>query len=412
MMTKRFFLDDIEEVAHILKEGGLVAIPTETVYGLSANGLSEQAVLDLYEVKGRPSQKPMSLMVSSEQEISNYCEDVPQAAFLLARHFWPGPLTLILKAKDNVPAIVRAGKQTVGLRCPDHPVTQALLQEADFPLAAPSANPSGASSPTDADMVLSYFNGRIAGVLDGGVSNLGLESTIIDLSAMPYQFLRIGALSEEMISCVLARGLKIIGITGASGSGKSTALDILKEYGALTLNCDAIYHDLLKKDMRLIAAISRRFPMAMVDGVLDRKRLGEYVFQNTSALRDLNQITHQYVIREIDRRISEFALHGGEVVAIDAVALIESRISIRCDTVIGVLAPEKQRISRIIMRDHISEEYAKKRISAQKSDAFFRQHCDHILENDADDTAFQTACHTLFRTILQKEIEAAAAYSE
>ena len=134
---------DTRKAAQVLLADGLVAVPTETVYGLAGNGLSEAAVAEIYRSKGRPEQKPLSLMVFGTEEISEYCEEVPRAAYTLTKRFWPGPLTLILTSKDIVPDIVRAGGGTVGLRCPNHPLTLELLKQCGLPLAAPSANPSG-----------------------------------------------------------------------------------------------------------------------------------------------------------------------------------------------------------------------------------------------------------------------------
>ena len=155
------------------------------MYGLAGNGLDVEAVERIYEVKGRPEVKPLSLMVPGPEAMELYCEDVPPQARALAERFWPGPLTIILTSKPLVPEIVRAGGATVGLRCPDHPDTLELLRRCGVPLAAPSANPSGAPSPKTAGEVLSYFDGLIEAVIDGGECGLGRESTIIDLSSRP-----------------------------------------------------------------------------------------------------------------------------------------------------------------------------------------------------------------------------------
>ena len=180
--------EDLEQAAALLRNGGLVGVPTETVYGLAGNGLDEAAVRRIYEVKGRPEVKPLALMVSGAEEMERYCEDVPQAAKALAERFWPGPLSIVLKARtDVVPEIVRAGGETVSLRCPDHAMTLQALKLAGIPFAAPSANPSGSPSPKTADEVLSYFNGQIDAVIDGGPCGLGRESTILDMSRVPYR---------------------------------------------------------------------------------------------------------------------------------------------------------------------------------------------------------------------------------
>ena len=145
---------DITPAAELLREGGLVAVPTETVYGLAGNGLDASVIERIYEVKGRPAVKPISLMVANSDAIADLCEAVPQAARDLTERFWPGPLTLVLKAKARIPEILRAGGETVGLRCPRQQQTLQLLQELSFPLAVPSANPSGLPSPKTAGEVL------------------------------------------------------------------------------------------------------------------------------------------------------------------------------------------------------------------------------------------------------------------
>ena len=139
-MKTRLLTNELDEAAAILRQGGLVAVPTETVYGLAGNGLDEAAVEKIYEVKGRPAVKPLSLMVPGAEAMDHYCREIPEAARLLAERFWPGPLTIVLKARPEIPAIVLAGGDTVGLRCPDHPLTLSLLQKAGIPFAAPSAS--------------------------------------------------------------------------------------------------------------------------------------------------------------------------------------------------------------------------------------------------------------------------------
>ena len=165
--------EDMTAAARIIRDGGLVAVPTETVYGLAGCGLNEDAVLQIYEVKGRPAVKPLSLMVPDAEALERYGVDVPEQAKLLASRFWPGPLTVVVKARGEIPPIVLAGGKTVGLRCPDHPLTLRLLRECALPLAAPSANPSGEESPKTAQQVLDYFDVIIDCVFDGGPCGLG-----------------------------------------------------------------------------------------------------------------------------------------------------------------------------------------------------------------------------------------------
>jgi len=193
----------------------------------------------------------------------------------------------------------------------------------------------------------------------------------------------------------------IIGITGGTGSGKTSALRVLRSLGALTLDCDAVYHELLSGSKELIAELDARFPGVAQDGVIDRKMLGGIVFADPSALLDLNAITHKYISAEIDGRIADWEAQGGRVTAVDAIALIESRRSEKCDVVVGVIAPVETRIGRVMRRDGISREQAEMRVSAQKPDSFYREHCDHILEsNNSNIKKFNAKCRELFTKLL------------
>ena len=172
--------EKISAAAKILREGGLVGIPTETVYGLAANGLDPVAVKRIFEAKGRPQDNPLILHIPGQQWLPRYCKDVPPLAYVLARKFWPGPLTMILKRKPEVPDVTTAGLDTVAVRCPNHLVTLAIIREAGVPIAAPSANASGRPSCTSAQDVLEDMDGKIEGVVDGGPCTVGVESTIMD----------------------------------------------------------------------------------------------------------------------------------------------------------------------------------------------------------------------------------------
>lgn len=399
-METKIFKDDLAPAAELIKAGKLVAVPTETVYGLAGNGLDPEAVEKIYEVKGRPSVKPLSLMVPGPEAMDVYCEDVPQAARALAEKFWPGPLTIIMKAKKYIPSIVLAGGATVGLRCPEHKMTLELLRLAKVPFAAPSANPSGSESPKTAQKVYEYFNGQIDGIIDGGPCGLGFESTIIDMSRTPYKILRQGALPAEDIEKALMEDMQVIGITGGSGSGKTTALKALESLGALVLDCDNIYHRLLETNPELLEEIDAAFPGVVREGVLRRKALGAMVFNDPKALEKLNSISHRYVDMEIERRLRDFAMEGGRIAAIDAIELFAGGQAKRCTYTVAVLADREKRIERIMARDGISREYAQLRIEAQHPDSYFEQFCDHILRNDGDVEEFQKDCMKLFKEIL------------
>ena len=400
LKTERLGDDGIARAAEILAAGGLVAVPTETVYGLAANGLNAEAVQKIYDVKDRPEVKALSLMVADAAAMERYCVDVPRAAKILAEKFWPGPLTIILKSRDTVPEIVRAGGKTVGLRCPDHAMTLSLLRCADIPLAAPSANPSGAPSPKCAEDVLAYFDGKIEAVLNGGRCGLGVESTIIDLSAPPYRILRQGALREEAVYAALAESIDVIGITGGSGCGKSTATRILRGMGALVLDCDEIYHDLTHSSEALREALIARFGDVYEGTTLNRKKLGAIVFDDPAALADLNAITHGYVGAELTRLLAEHAAAGGTLAVIDAIGLLDIPHAQKTLCNIAVTAPEQSRIERLIAREGITPAYARARIGAQHSDDYFASHCDYVLHNGGTLDEFETKCRNLFTEVL------------
>ena len=184
----------------------------------------------------------------------------------------------------------------------------------------------------------------------------------------------------------------ILGITGGTGCGKTSLLNLLKDRGGLVLDCDAIYHDLLQTDESLLAAIESRFPGTVENGILQRKKLGSLVFSDPQALLDLNTITHGAVKQEVLRRLEE----RPALAAIDAIALFEGGLAELCDVTVAVTAPREDRIARLMRRDGISREYATARIDAQHTDSWFREHCDHVLENTGEFDAFATKCLAFF----------------
>ena len=193
----------LREAASILAAGGLVAFPTETVYGLGADGLNPEAVARIYAAKGRPATNPVILHVDSIASARALVSQWPDTAQLLTERFWPGPLTLILPASEQVPAIVRAGGPTVALRCPAHRVAQALIKAVGRPLAAPSANRSQHLSPTLAEHVASSLGEAVDLILDGGPTEAGLESTILDLSVARPRILRPGPVAPAELAALL-----------------------------------------------------------------------------------------------------------------------------------------------------------------------------------------------------------------
>ena len=189
--------------ANIIMQDGLVAIPTETVYGPGANGLSETAVAKIFEAKGRPQDNPLILHIAGPEQIELFCHHIPRAAYDLAEKFWPGPLTMVLPAKSVVPKRTTGGLSTVAVRCPDSDVTREIIRLAGVPLAAPSANISGKPSTTTAQHVLHDHNGRIEAIVDGGSCRVGVESTIVDLTEERPRLLRPGGVTPEQLLEVL-----------------------------------------------------------------------------------------------------------------------------------------------------------------------------------------------------------------
>lgn len=524
----------VRDAAAILRCGGLLGIPTETVYGLGADALNEDAVRNIFLAKGRPQDNPLIIHVPDASWLERYCRDVPPAAYRLAERFWPGPLTMILPRRDIVPLRTTGGLETVGVRCPDHPVTLAIIEAAGVPIAAPSGNTSGRPSPTTAAHMIEDMDGKIDGIVDGGPCTVGVESTIIDLTVTPPRLLRPGGLPLESLRQVLgevavdkavtgllaagerprAPGMKyrhyaphapvtvvtgapersarrirgllsdtagvicfdeyaplfpghiihnlgpaadksaqarhvfdalrtfdgtdvteifaqcpddgglglavanrlkkaagfhlidadrplIVGLTGGTGAGKTSALAALEDLGGTVLDCDAVYHEMLRADPALRGAIQAAFgPVFCPDGSLDRQKLGTLVFSDHAALDRLNAIVYEYLPPELLRRAQGHALVG-----LDAINLMESGLGKLCACTVAVLAPAEDRVRRIMARDGISEDYARLRISAQQPDAFYRERCSHILENNcATPAQFRDQARIFFRSML-REIE-------
>jgi len=534
-METLYLLSEAPETARtaadIIKSGGLVALPTETVYGLGANGLDPAAVKKIFEAKGRPQDNPLILHISGPEQIEDLCHSIPAAAYALAEAFWPGPLTMVLPAKDVVPLSTRAGLPSVAVRCPDCEITREIIRLSGVPIAAPSANISGKPSTTTAEHVRHDHDGRIDCIVDGGPCRVGVESTIVDLTEDEPRLLRPGGIGPEQLHTVLgdflidkavtesvdkdtvvkAPGMKyrhyapdcqvlivdgdlpaavsyvrkhwvpgnrvlcfdeeqetfapfaplaygrehdhdtlmahlfaalrelddpaigtvfarcprgsgkalavqnrlakaagfqhihpreksfVIGITGGTGCGKTTALNAIEALGGYIIDCDEVYHWLLKYDSCLsesilLGPIEARFPGTVENGQLNRKKLGSIVFNDPDALLDLNRITHSAVKREVLRQLPPYP----SLVAIDAIGLFEGGLAELCDVTVAVTAPEKDRIARLMAREGIPEEYAASRIAAQKSSTYFAKVCDYTLENDTTMEQFRAKCLAFF----------------
>ena len=204
-LTNKTDYTKLKEPAKMIKEGGIVIFPTETVYGIGTNGLNEKAVKQLYEVKQRPLNKPISLLVNSIEMIEQVAKDITDIEYELIKEFFPGPLTIILKKKDIVPNILTANQDTVGIRMPANKIVIKLIEYAGIPIATPSANISGRPSGTNIKDIMEDFDGKVDYFVDGGPSKIGLASTIVKVEKGIPKILRKGAISEEQITQILMK---------------------------------------------------------------------------------------------------------------------------------------------------------------------------------------------------------------
>ncbi|MGC9941312.1 MAG: L-threonylcarbamoyladenylate synthase [Verrucomicrobiota bacterium] len=217
--TPQLFSAAVKSAAARLSAGEVVALPTETVYGLAANALAETAVARIFQIKGRPAHNPLIVHVASHEMARSCVKNFPALAEKLAKAFWPGPLTLVLPCAAHIPRNVTAGGDTIGIRWPSHPFIQAVVRECGFPLAAPSANLSNRISPTNAEHVRAQLTGRISLIVDGGQSQVGIESTVLDLSVSPPRILRPGMIHAESLAAIGVEIQSSSEIPGASVNG-------------------------------------------------------------------------------------------------------------------------------------------------------------------------------------------------
>lgn len=221
--TAQLFEAAVQKAAELLRAGEVVAVPTETVYGLAANAFDAGAVAKIFEIKGRPSHNPIIVHVASSEMARQCVTQWPQLAEKLARAFWPGPLTLVLDRSEKIPPIVTAGGPTVGVRWSSHPFMQAVIRQCGFPLAAPSANLSNQLSPTNAEHVLKALGDQLPLIVDGGPSQVGIESTVLDLTETPARVLRPGMIHEE----------SLVAVTGELATREPTQGTFVKSPGML-----------------------------------------------------------------------------------------------------------------------------------------------------------------------------------
>ena len=520
--------DGIDHAANLLRDGQLVAIPTETVYGLAANALDGRAVASIFTAKDRPMDNPLIVHIGDLQDWAPLVTHIPDDAQKLADTYWPGPLTIILPAAPCVPSEVTGGLTTVAVRFPAHPVAQAVILRAGCPLAAPSANRSGSPSPTNAARVSEDMNGRIAAILDGGDCAVGVESTVVDLCHTPPRLLRPGGITPAMLEAVvgpieidpavthaLQKGavaaspgmkykhyapraevhivkgspaayaayvnahaddgvcalcfeedtalltvpavtygrrddalsqaqqlfdalrqldeqgattvyaacppidgvglavynrllraaafrvintIRVVGLTGPTGAGKSTVATVWRRHGIPIVDTDRLARCVVEPGTACLQQLVDAFSPAILhtDGTLNRAKLAEIAFSDADNAATLNAITHPAILDLTQQALEEAVDHGHEVAVVDAPLLFEAGFDAICDEIVAVIAPYDQRVHRIMTRDGITEDVAKRRMAAQQADAFYcRDGVTVIHNNGTEKTLINAAEATL-----------------
>ncbi len=369
----------ITKCARIIKNGGLVVFPTETVYGIACRGDDEDAIKSLFEAKQRPFDKPLLAHLYDISQADEIAYLSHREKRLIKRHA-PGPLTVIAQKKPCVPDIMTSGGDTVGLRFPSDPIGLEFMRQCGVMLAATSANISGAEAGITGEQAAKELFGRVDAIIDTGRSKIGLPSTIVSLKG-GAKILREGAISGKSIMRELLCDALIIGVCGKSGSGKSTFCDIVSKRGYTVIDTDAIYHSLIADgDSECTKALCARFGDGILTGgVIDRSKLRQIVFADKDALNDLNAISHEYVIKKVEDIID--AHRNEKMIFVDVPLLFECGFNMRCDKTLCVFADRDVCISRICERDGISRDAAAERLSKQHDR---KNECDIAVENNGD----------------------------
>lgn len=298
----------IDNAKFKLERDEIVAIPTETVYGLAGNAFSEKAVKKIFDLKKRPLFNPLIVHIGSIEDLDKVARDIPEKAIILARSFWPGPLTLILKKQDRIPSIVTSGKDTVAVRIPNHKKTLELLRSLPFPLAAPSANPFGSISPTTSEHVRGYFGEQLGGILEGGPCERGIESTIVGFDSLGQPVIyRYGSLSAEEIEQVTG---PLRFLTHEEEQPTAPGM-LLKHYSPKTKSflTDNITETLTSLEGKRVGLLLFK------DRVLDRPDMEQEILSPTGdmgeAARNLYAAMHRLDQKELDIIVFEqFPQHG------------------------------------------------------------------------------------------------------
>ncbi len=526
--------EGIQETARLLRDGRVAAIPTETVYGLAADALNPSAVAAIFAAKERPMDNPLIVHIGDMADWAPLVKEIPPAAQKLADAYWPGPLTIILPAADCIPAEVTGGLSTVAVRFPAHPIAQAVLLQSGCPLAAPSANRSGSPSPTNAARVMEDMQGRIAAVLDGGDCDVGVESTVIDMSHPIPRLLRPGGITPDMLEAVLGpidvdpavlhalqkgavaaspgmkykhyapkapvylvkgtraayvdyvnaqkadgvmalcfdeqvtdltvpavaygceddqaaqarqvfdalrqldergaqtvyaacprpRGIglavynrllraaafriintiRVVGLTGPTGAGKSTVAQVWRAAGAPVIDADELARQVAAPGSPCLAALAQAFSPAVLreDGTLDRAELARRAFATPADTEKLNAITHPAILALMRQKLEDAADEGHPVAVIDAPLLFEAGVDGLCHHVVAVTAPKDTRLARIMARDGIDKDTARQRMAAQQADDFYCRKGVLVLVNDTTEEALRQQAAAVWEQLVRR----------